>query len=143
MAVIKYVVITYAIVGVGVGLAGLLGGSLAGGVRSGAVFGAFSALVGLFGGGILAAVFGMQDAVVAGDDSAQRYLLGFASTAIGYIVMGLIFTVFFTLAGASAAAGGASAGGIFLATVLMSIPTGGITVGVLWLRDWPQSPPEA
>jgi hypothetical protein len=144
--VITYVVGLFGIVGVGIALTGVVanallggGGSISGQVVS-AVVGLSAITVALFGGSILAAVVGLQDFVQTGEMPTQTYLLAFVSTAVGYLVMGLLVSIIVSLALGGGGGGGGNLVDFILGTIIMAIPAGGVAAGVAWLRNSNMTP---
>jgi hypothetical protein len=144
--VITYVVGLFGIVGVGIALTGVVanallggGGSISGQVVS-AVVGLSAITVALFGGSILAAVVGLQDFVQTGEMPAQTYLLAFVSTAVGYLVMGLLVSIIVSLSLGGGGGGGGNLVDFILGTIIMAIPAGGVAAGVAWLRNSNMTP---
>jgi hypothetical protein len=144
--VITYVVGLFGIVGVGIALTGVVANALLGGGSSisgqvvSAVVGLSAITVALFGGSILAAVVGLQDFVQTGEMPAQTYLLAFVSTAVGYLVMGLLVSIIVSLALGGGGGGGGNLVDFILGTIIMAIPAGGVAAGVAWLRNSNMTP---
>jgi len=130
--VLKYVVGALAIMGVGFGLAGVLvvdqfpGGTTAG------VIGLTAFGVAMFGGPIIAALFVLNGRFEVGQQASEGHLLGFVSTAVGYVVMTLLALVLFSL---SDTASSVDIGEYIAPIVFGAILTGLVAAGLNWLRD--------
>jgi len=128
--IIKYVVSVFGSIGVGIGLTGLLAASL---ISSGFGFAATivaagSLVVSFFAGSIVATMLALNGTFDIGRSTTETYVVSFASTAVGYIIM-VLLTMILTSLTADINIGSYISGALFL-----SIPTGFTTVLIIWIH---------
>lgn len=125
---LKYVVATYALLGVGFGFLGIVAGEfIGGGGIGGAFFGASTLLVVLSVGPVLALVFGfrLSDVLAEAEDTAL-YAATAVGNAAGYFVMVLIAGILLS----SGSGGGTNLGDLLLSGIVLGIVVGAIAAGL-------------
>lgn len=127
---IKYVVAVFGCIGIGIGLTGLLASSLLGsglGVASTlATIGSLA--ISFFAGSIVAAMLTLDGTFDMGYNLSKTYVLSFASTAAGYVVMTLLTLILSSVTAEIDIA--QFLGGM----VFLSLPTGLTAVLLVWLH---------
>lgn len=120
---LKYVVATYALLGVGFGFLGIVAGEFIGG----AFFGASTLIVVLSIGPVTALVFGyrLSDVLAEAEDTAL-YAAAAVGNAAGYFVMVLIAGILLS----SGSGGGTNLGDLLLSGIVLGIVVGAIAAGL-------------